>query len=149
MAVRADTPVDERAELGARLRIAVARLARRLRQEAGTDLSPSLMSMLSTVDRHGPLTPSELSEREQIRRPTTTRLIARLEQQGLLATEIDLADRRSYRVAVTPRGARLLEQARRRKSAFLTSALGELDARELDELERGLELLERLTVERS
>src|SRR5437763_14089196 len=113
MAVRPEQRDTERAELGARLRIAVARLARRLRQEAGTGLSPSLMSMLSTVDRHGPVTPSELADREQIRRPTATRLIARLEKEGFLATEVDLADRRSYRVAVTPRGHRLLERPRR------------------------------------
>ena len=42
------------AELAARLRLSVTRTARRLRQEAGTDLSPSLQAALATIERHGP-----------------------------------------------------------------------------------------------
>ena len=61
------------------------RTARRLRQEAGGELSPSLTAALSTVERHGPLTPSEVAARERIQRPTATRVLARLEEEGLIA----------------------------------------------------------------
>ena len=53
-------------ELAARLRLVVARTARRLRQEAGTDLGPAQTSALATIERHGPLAPSELAERERV-----------------------------------------------------------------------------------
>ena len=78
-------------DLAIRLRLAITRTSRRLRQEAGTGLSPTLTSALATVDRHGPLTPSELAQRERVRRPTVTRLAARLE--GLDAEERAALDR--------------------------------------------------------
>ena len=65
------------ADLAVRLRLVISRTARRLRQEAGGELSPSRSAALATIDRHGPLTPSELAGRERIQRPTATRLIAR------------------------------------------------------------------------
>jgi len=75
------TPVPQ---LAVRLRHAIMRTSRRMRQEAGGDLSPTLAAALATVERHGPLTPSELAARERIRRPTATRLLARLEDGGLV-----------------------------------------------------------------
>ena len=58
--------------LAAHLRLAIARTARKLRQEAGGGLSPSQTSALAVVERHGPLTPSELAARERVQRPTAT-----------------------------------------------------------------------------
>ena len=71
-------------ELVSRLRFALARSARRLRQEAGTGLSPSLTAALATVERCGPLTPSELADLERVARPTITRVLTRLEEAGLM-----------------------------------------------------------------
>src|SRR3954465_12971101 len=88
--------------LAAQLRLAVVRTARRLRQEAGTDLSPTLTSALATVQRHGPLTPSQLAAREGVQRPTATRLIARLEAEGLVARTADPQDGRSSLISVSP-----------------------------------------------
>ena len=62
-------------ELAPRLRWAITRMARRLRQEAGTDLGPSQVAALATIERHGPLSPSELADRERIKRPTATRIL--------------------------------------------------------------------------
>ena len=81
------------ADLAVRLRLAVARTARRLRQEAGEELSPSQTAALATIDRHGPLTPCELADRERIRRPTATRLIAGLEEARLVERTADPLDR--------------------------------------------------------
>src|SRR3954465_3155941 len=80
--------------LAAQLRLAVVRTARRLRRGAGTDLSPTLTSALATVERHGPLTPSELAAREGVRRPTATRIVAKLEAQGLVERSGDPHDGR-------------------------------------------------------
>ncbi len=75
---------SSRTELAARLRLAITRSARRLRQEADAGLSPSLTAALATIERHGPLTPSRLAELERVQRPTATRLVAKLEQDGLV-----------------------------------------------------------------
>src|SRR6188472_232733 len=92
------------ADLAVRLRLAIARTARRLRQEAGEELSPSQAAALATIDRHGPLTPSELADREHIRRPTATRLIAALEEAGVVDRTRDPQDGRSFLVALSPEG---------------------------------------------
>ena len=101
------TAESGRAEVAAQLRIAIARAARRLRQQAGRELTPSRASVLATVARDGPLTPSELAERERISRPTITRLVAKLKQQGLVECLPDPADGRSYRVAISAAGTAL------------------------------------------
>src|SRR5688500_14616421 len=76
-------------ELAARLRLVIARTARRLRQEAGTELSPTLTAALATIERHGPLTPSGLAELERVQRPTATRIVARLSEQALVERTSD------------------------------------------------------------
>jgi DNA-binding MarR family transcriptional regulator len=129
-------------ELAGRLRHAIARSARRLRQEAGTGLSPSLTAALATVDRHGPLTPSELAERERVQRPTVTRVLCRLEEEGLVERAADPADRRSALITVTPAGRALLEAGRTRKDAFLSERLEALTASDRATLERAAALLE-------
>ena len=131
-------------ELAALLRHAIARSARRLRQEAGTDLSPSLSAALATVDRHGPLTPSELAARERVQRPTITRVVCRLEEAGLVARAADPTDGRSALITVTPAGRALLEAGRTRKDAFLSERLEALPAADRATLARAAELLEDL-----
>ena len=115
-------------------------LAVRLRQEAGTGLSPSLNSALATIDNHGPLTPSELATRERVQRPTATRL----EEAGLITRTPDPADRRSTLVAITPAGAALLTEGRTRKDAFLSERLDGLSPADRDALARAAAILEGL-----
>jgi DNA-binding MarR family transcriptional regulator len=129
-------------ELATRLRLALARSARRLRQESGTGLSPSLTAALATVERHGPLTPSELAARERVQRPTVTRIVFRLEEAGLVARAADPGDGRSSLVSVTPAGRELLAAARTRKDAFLSERLEALGPEDRATLERAAALLE-------
>src|ERR1044072_4908227 len=83
----------------ARLRMAIVRTARRLRQEGagagGTELTPTAASALATVERHGPLTPSELAEIERVKRPTATRTLRVLVEAGLVDGAPDPAAGRS------------------------------------------------------
>jgi DNA-binding MarR family transcriptional regulator len=139
---------DTRAELAARLRLAVTRTARRLRQQGGSELSPSLSAALATIANHGPLTPSELADAERIQRPTATRLLARLEEEGLVVRTADPADRRVRRIAASERGVALLAEARARKDAWLARGLEALGEDDLAALERAAALLERLLEER-
>jgi DNA-binding MarR family transcriptional regulator len=131
-------------ELAARLRLAITRTARRLRQEAGEGLSPSQVAALATLERHGPLSPSELADREQVKRPTATRVVALLAEAGLAERTADPDDRRGALVSVTPRGRSLLRRLRERKTAYLARRLHELDAEETAALERAAEVLEHL-----
>jgi DNA-binding MarR family transcriptional regulator len=134
-------------QLASRLRLAVARTARRLRQEAGGGLSPTLSAALASIDNHGPLTPSELAHRERIKRPTATRLIASLEQDGLVARTSDPSDGRSSLIATTPEGRDLMRTLRTRKDAYLARRLAKLTAGERETLARAADLLERLLEE--
>ena len=134
-------------DLATHLRLAITRTARRLRQEAGAGLSPSLTAALATSDRHGPPTPSELALRERVQRPTVTRVLARLEEAGLVTRAADPGDRRSALVTVTPAGAALLAESRTRKDLFLARRLERLDPADRAALARAAELLERLLEE--
>jgi DNA-binding MarR family transcriptional regulator len=133
-----------RTDLATRLRLGITRTARRLRQEAGTGLSPTLTAALATIARHGPLTPSELAERERVQRPTATKLLARLEAPGLVARTADPADRRSSLVAVSPAGLALLAEARTRKDAYLARRLRALSPEDRATLRRASEILEAM-----
>lgn len=129
--------------------MAIVRMARRLRQEAGTggETSPTLVAALATVEREGPLTPSALAERERIQRPTATRVVARLEAVGLVTRTADPADGRVSHVAIAPEGRTLLKRIRTRKNQYLARRLRSLDAGELATLAQAAEILERLLVE--
>jgi DNA-binding MarR family transcriptional regulator len=145
------TSTDTRlAESAARLRFAIVRTARRLRQEAagpGTELSPTAASTLATVERHGPLTPSELAEIERIKRPTATRVLGLLEQAGLLDRAPDPADGRSSLVSVNAAGRERLRRLRGRKNAYLARRMRDLPEADVVTLERAAEILEGILEE--
>jgi len=132
----------------ARLRLAIVRTARRLRQEAagagGTELTPTAAAALATVERHGPLTPSELAEVERVKRPTATRTIQVLCEAGLVTRTPDPSDRRSARVGITTVGRARLRRLRGRKNAYLARMMRDLPPADLVSLERAAEILERL-----
>jgi DNA-binding MarR family transcriptional regulator len=138
------TPRLSRTEVAAHLRVVVTRTARRLRQEIDAGLSPAQNAALATLDRRGPLTPSELATHEHIQRPTATRLLARLEEDGLVVRSADPEDGRSALITITDRGRTLLGESRTRKDAYLAQRLRSLDADELATLDRASAILERL-----
>lgn len=136
-------------ETAARLRLAIARTARRLRQEAaaaedGGSLSPTLTAGLATIHNWGPLTPSELAERERIRRPTATRIVTRLEAEGLIERTADPSDRRACLLTTTAAGKALLKRLRSRKTAYIACRLAKLEPDERATLERAAAILERM-----
>jgi DNA-binding MarR family transcriptional regulator len=115
-----------------------------MRQEAGTDLSPTLAAALGTIERHGPLTPSELAEVERIQRPTSTRIAATLESKGLIARAPDPSDGRASLLSIRPQGRALLRRLRKRKNAYLSRRFREMDDADLEALDRAAEVLERM-----
>jgi DNA-binding MarR family transcriptional regulator len=144
--VTADTaPAPSLPELASSLRIRVMRLSRNLRRQAGTGLSASLLSALTTVERNGPMTIGTLADAEQVKPPTMTKVVASLVEQGLVTREPDPLDGRVAWVMATPQGRALLRRTRRRSDAYLATRLRSLDREELLVLERASRLLERLT----
>jgi DNA-binding MarR family transcriptional regulator len=133
--------------LASRLRLSIGRMSRRLRQEGGGGLPSSQYSALVTIERHGPLTPSELAERERIQRPSATRVLARLEETGLVERTPDPSDGRSALIALTPAGSALLGEVRHAKDVYLEQRLETLTAKERATLEDAAEILERLLAE--
>jgi DNA-binding MarR family transcriptional regulator len=142
----ATTP-DTSEAIAGRLRISATRLARRLRQEAHTGLSPSQLSALTAVERHGPLTLGALADHEQVAPPSITRVVAKLEADGFLTRQPDPADRRVTRVVVTPKGRALIRTSRRRKTTWLTTRLDHLDDDQRARLADALDALDALTTE--
>jgi DNA-binding MarR family transcriptional regulator len=145
MTQTADTTLTD---LAARLRMAVVRTSRRLRQEAAAgeagELTPTATSALVAVERHGPLTPSELADIERIKRPTATRILRGLEEAGLVDRAPDPEDGRSALLSVNGAGRERLRRMRGRKNAYLARRMRDLPAEDLAALERAATILERM-----
>jgi DNA-binding MarR family transcriptional regulator len=131
----------------ATLRMAIVRTARALRQEAAAEtggLSPTATAALASIERHGPLTPSELAEIERVKRPTVTRTLACLEREGLVERTPDPADGRSSLVSANGAGRERLRRLRGRKNAYLARRMRGLPAADVETLERAAEILDRI-----
>jgi DNA-binding MarR family transcriptional regulator len=137
-----DIPLTDSA---ARLRLGIVRTARRLRQEAAAEasgLTPTSTAALATIERHGPLTPSELAKLERVQRPTVTRTLGCLEREGLIERTPDPADGRSALVSVNSAGRERLRRLRGRKNAYLARRMRDMPAADIEVLERAAEILE-------
>jgi DNA-binding MarR family transcriptional regulator len=136
----APRPID----VASRLRFAVMRLGRRLRQHSAADITHSQLSALATVVRDGPLQLRDLAAAERVQPPTVTRIVEQLVERGLVERTQDTADRRVAWVGATAEGRALVEQIRRRRDTYLAQRLRTFEPDELALLERAAELLERL-----
>jgi DNA-binding MarR family transcriptional regulator len=140
---------DETAELAGRLRLAVTRLARQLRQTSESDLSPTQSAVLATLANHGPVTLGELAELERVASPTITKVTGILQERGLVVKVTDADDRRFVRVELTPDGHALVERSRARKTAWLARQLQDLSPAEVEQLAAATEVLEHLTARKT
>jgi len=139
------TPTRSESAVASSLRLAVMRLARRLRGErSDTSLTISQLAALSTLERTGPLTPRELAAAERVQPPSMTRVTASLEAAGLVARTDHPSDGRQVLLAVTPAGAAIVREDRRRSDAWLVQRLHGLPAEDLEVLRRAAVVLERL-----
>lgn len=135
-----------------RLSWVVERLVRRLRAvSAGEGLSPSAVSMMSSIDHQGPSRVTDLGRQLGISQPAATQLVTRLVADGLAERTASEADRRAVVVDLTDAGRESIAARRRRRAAALDALLDELDADDRAALETAVGALERLveTAERS
>lgn len=136
-----------RAVLADRLRGAVGRLARRLRQQALGGLTPSQATVLGTLYRQGPMTMGRLAECERISRPSATGIVKRMIEKGLVERRQSDQDGRSAIVQLTPAGVDLLEARRKERTAYLSTRIDRLDPDDVAVLERAVDILERMIEE--
>jgi DNA-binding MarR family transcriptional regulator len=133
------------AESAARLRTAIARLNRRLRQQTVGELTLSQWSALVAVESARRMRIGDLAAHEHVSAPTATRLVASLETEGLLGREADDEDRRSMLVSLTPSGHQALAELRRKRNEALAARLAGLSPADLDRLTAALPVLEQLS----
>lgn len=130
--------------VAASLRMSIARLARLLRQQDQSGMSPAMNTAMVSVWKHGPLTLGHLAQHEQVTPPTVSKLVDKLEQRGLVERIPDATDRRVCRVGITPAGVEQVEEIRSRRTEWLTGRLHELPADDLARLHDVIEVLEHL-----
>lgn len=142
---RAPVPgAADEVELAARLRLAVTRLYRPLRQQVAGGLTPSQISALATASRLGRPTLGELAAAERVQPPSMTRMVISLEAAGLVERLVDPDDGRVVRTQVTAEGARTLQRIRSLRNAVLVRRLQRLTDEERGRLAELVDLLERL-----
>jgi DNA-binding MarR family transcriptional regulator len=132
-------------ELTERLRDAITRLNRRLRQERPVgDLTVTQLSALTSLRIGGALTPRELSEAERVQPPTMTKIVAKLEERGLISRTPHPTDGRQVLLSPSDQGLAVLEDYQRVRDEWLAGKLADLSAQERDTVARAAALLERL-----
>src|SRR5580700_3069360 len=136
--------LESETELAARLRLAVTRLSRRLRQQVAGGVTPSQVSALATVERLGTPTLGELASSEQVQPPSMTKIVVGLESAGLVARQEDDSDGRIVRVKLTADGRRTLARSRSLRNAYLVRRLRRLSDEDRAALEDAVRLLEHL-----
>jgi len=127
-----------------RLRVAIARLSRRLRRHELAGLTPTQLAALSTVERSGPLRLGDLAAAEGIAPSTLTRLVTVLEDAGYVTRRPDPADARASTIAITELGHQTMERLREDGTAMLTQSLALLSPEQRTTLAAALPSLEQL-----
>jgi DNA-binding MarR family transcriptional regulator len=141
-ATRLEPPITE--ELPTRLRLAIMRLARRLRQQAEPDMTPSMLSAMANIEYRQPVTLGHLAEAERVTAPTMSKIVRRLEEKGLVTRTVDVDDRRIQRVSLSRAGAKLIDRNRSRKNAYLVRKLQRLEPEEVLKLEEAVGVIEKI-----
>jgi DNA-binding MarR family transcriptional regulator len=131
------------------LAVVTTRLARRLRQKAPEDVTPSQYSALYTLQTNEPMTLGEFASAEHLRPSSASGLVDRLEEAGLISRRPDDRDGRAVRIEVTDHGRRIVTRVRELGLAYLEEALRELADDELTTLTKALPILSRLVVDDS
>ena len=133
------------AELSALLRPALLRLTRLVRNQR-VDMSVTLtqLSAMGALAKHGPMSAGELAACERVQPPSMTKVLANLEERGLVRRDVHPTDRRQAIIGITAAGEELLDSERRSRDAWLARRLAVLTAEERASLERVVPILDKL-----
>jgi len=127
-----------------RLRLTIVRLVRTLRRHGRSRLTPTQVSALSTVEDYGPIRISALATYESLGASAATRVVASLEELGLLQRSADPEDRRASLINLSERGHGELEELKRERTLEISSMLEQLSAKERQTIEAALPALEKI-----
>src|ERR1700754_574691 len=147
MTSRGEVDTDLQTELAARLRLVVGRLHRRIRIDGRESIPPLQLSALASVEQHGPLRLSELARREAVTAPTMSRVLAALDEQGLVIRTADPHDARGVLISLSDGGAARLAEVRSHRTALVARRLARLDEDQRRTLAAALPALEALLVD--
>ncbi len=132
-------------DLADRLHSAAIHLLRTLRKvDDETGLTAPRLSVLSVLVFAGPKTLGQLAKAEQVRPPTMTRLVAALEEDGLVKRVTDASDGRVTNISATKKGEALMWLGRSRRVESLAARLNKLSGKDLRELDHAAAIIERV-----
>ena len=127
-----------------RLRVAIARLSRRLRHHELAGLTPTQLSALATVEASGPMRLGDVAAAEGIAPSTLTRIVTALEDRAYVERSAVPDDARASTLAITARGHEVLERIRQESTAMLAESLAMLQPEQIEALAVALPALEQL-----
>lgn len=127
-----------------RLRVAVLRLARRIRTRSSGAITPSQLFTLGTIIRHERLTVGQIAELEHVKPPSASKIVAALESEGLVERRPSPDDRRCAFIVATPAGLDHLEQVRAAGRGWISEQLAGLGDDDIASIANALPALERL-----
>jgi DNA-binding MarR family transcriptional regulator len=138
------SPARDVQDVASQLHATTLHLSRRLRaQDEARGISAPRLSALLALRVSGPLRIGDLAAVEQVEPPSMTRLIDKMQRDGLVARHPDPDDRRAVRVTITQAGKRALDRGHAGRITALTDLLGNLTAAELRALGTGVRALSR------
>jgi DNA-binding MarR family transcriptional regulator len=127
------------------LRLAVMRFSRRLRnQRVDTSVTLTHLAALSTLQRHGPMSPGELAAHERVQPPSMTRVVVALDGMGLVTRTPHPTDGRQVVIELTPAAETLLTEEARAREAWLSSQLHRLTPEQRATLREAAVIMEEL-----
>src|SRR5215468_9156148 len=111
-------------QLAEALRDAITRLNRRVRQARPVgDLTVTQLSALTSLELAGALTPRELADVERVQPPTMTKIVAKLEDRGLVQRTPHPTDGRQVILAPTEQGRAMYAQFEKARNEWLAAQL--------------------------
>jgi DNA-binding MarR family transcriptional regulator len=115
-----------------------------MRNQGNAALTVTLTSALATVWARGPLSAGELAALERVQPPSMTKIIAGLEERGLVRRQTHPHDKRQAIIEITDAGRALLDAERRSRDAWLTKRLAALTDEQRDALRAAAPVLATL-----
>jgi DNA-binding MarR family transcriptional regulator len=133
------------AELASLLRPSLLRLTRLIRNQR-VDMSVTLtqLSAMATLKTRGPMSAGELACCERVQPPSMTKVLASLEEHGLVRRDPHPTDRRQAIIVLTQSGLELLDSERKSRDAWLSQRLSKLSIEERSLLRQVVPVLDKL-----
>lgn len=140
-----ETTATDTVAIADALRPTLLRVGRELRREArAAGVSPEQVAILVSIKYAPGIGVGELAAGERVSAPAMSKLVSRLERDGLVARTPSESDRRRVGLTLTAEGQRALRRVRSRRTAWLATRLGELDESQLAAVAAAVEPLSHL-----